>query len=381
MPSGLPNKSGSEAELSAAEKSEKTPEFAVFENLDLEFNTDLETVSPGPGKRLLLTTKEGVQKKYLPGQPRFRFDREQPVIGNQKLDLPTYLVDNHNTRDLDGLMKFMKVLFVQTPYWKHINPLHHQASHARAIKVTENPGLHLVWYYELMYIKPIPAYFYSKAFWDYLKDHDKGARDEDKILGACLGFMRTYYMLIQYENDYREACKLHIIPPKSDGSTPTYEEWCNFILPFAKVLDKETNRRYHYGELRLSRINRVAFFCKFSLAYFHIYPQWGSFLEHTLTPVITIFAIFSTVLNSMQVGLAALDSKGQKDQPPGLWGQFVEVSIWFPVVVMASIALVLLLATAGMATMGIKDYLRGRKVRAAKKAGQPVDPKSHGMIR
>lgn len=146
--------------------------------------------------------------------------------------------------------------------------LHHQEAHARKVFVNEHPGLHLVWYYERIFIKPIPAYFYSSEFWKYLKEADA------EVYRAALGFMRSYYFLIQHEIDFNQACECGLIPkkPGEGGVHPTYEEFCRFIDPFRHVTDSEVNRRFHYGELRLTRINRASIFTG-RLAYFHIYPQ------------------------------------------------------------------------------------------------------------
>ena len=252
-------------------------------------------------------------------------------------------------------------------------PLHHQQAHAREIMVNENPGLHLVWYYERIFVKPIPAYFYSKAFWEYLKQAD------DNVYRASVGFMRSYYYLIQYEIDFEEACKRRLIPLKPDKHYPTYEEFHDFIYPFSRVNDDHVSRRFHYGELRLTRINRTAFLFRRRLAYFHIYPQWGSFLAHILAPIITVFAVFSVVLNSMQVGLAALDmGPGHEDSG---WPAFIAVSVYFPVAVIIFIALIIAIATVGISVMGVTDLIHGNNVRRRKKRGdRSAGEKSHGMI-
>ncbi|AEO54502.1 hypothetical protein MYCTH_2297134 [Thermothelomyces thermophilus ATCC 42464] len=356
----------------------QTPTLTPFECLQREFNDDLEYVSVEIAEketRKMLRAKEG-RKQYLPGQPRIRLNQPAHNADANEDKLLKYLRQCHNTDGLDELLPYMRYIFVQTPSHTHIMPLHHQKSHAREIRVTESPGLHLVWYYELIFIKPIPAYFYSQAFWDYLENADK------KLYGACLGFMRSYYMLIQYNLDFELACNLRLIPPKGDGTMPTYEEWCDFIEPFSQVGDAHVNRRYHYGELRLTRINRAAVLFKFNLAYFHIYPQWGSFLEHTLAPIITVFAVCSVVLNSMQVSLAVIEIKHESNQPlGGAWPRFMDASLWFPVVVMVSIAVILIAALCGMGIMGLKDLFRGNYVRKRKKKGDPsAGTRSHGMV-
>ncbi|CAI4212367.1 unnamed protein product [Parascedosporium putredinis] len=140
-------------------------------------------------------------------------------------------------------------------------PLHHQQAHARNIIVDEAAGLHLVWHYDRIFIKPIPAYFYSSQFWTYLQGLSPAPNPADNRkfndpYAAAIGFMRSYYFLIQFEH-------------------PTYAEFCRFIEQFNDISDADTCRRYHYGELRLTRINRTSLFRKGRLAYFHIYPQWG----------------------------------------------------------------------------------------------------------
>lgn len=360
------------------EASEKLPHpfehastTSPFTGLDKEFNDDLEYVPVAIGGKML-RAKQG-RKPYLPGQPRMRLDKPMRSMNGEKEPLLEYLARCHNTTVLDDLLPFMRYIFVQTPSYKHIMPLHHQTSHAREIKVTENPGLHLVWYYEFIFIKPMPAYFYSRAFWDYLQTADAD------LYKACLGFMRSYYMLIQYDLDFKQALKLHLIPNKGDDTSPSYEEWCEFIQPFSQVGDDHVNRRYHYGELRLTRINRAALLFRGSLAYFHIYPQWGSFLEHTLTPIITVFAISSVVLNSMQVSLAAIAT--DTVDLSAAWRAFIDASLWFPIVVMLAIAFILSLALLGMGLMGVKDLIRGNSVRQRKKEGKTEgDTRSHGMV-
>ncbi len=379
MSTNSPN--SSDKAVAAADVPRQDPTEVPFAGLEagLEFNKDLKivpvTIDAQSGKSETRKMLKAVDDKrnFLPGQPRVRLDDDPK---DDQGPLFAYLNESHNTDKLDGLLPYMRYIFVQTPSFEHILPLHHQGAHAREIKVTENPGLHLVWHYELIFIKPVPAYFYSPAFWEYLKNADK----EDMALHkACVGFMRSYYVLIKYKIDFDEACKLRLIPEKSNGKLPTYEEWCKFIAPFARVGDKHVNDRYRYGELRLTRINRTARIFGFKLAYHHIYPQWGSFLEHTLAPIIAVFAICTVVLNSMQVTLSAIPML--QTAPDGLWPKFVDAAIWFPVVVIASIAALLMLTLLGLGIVGLRDVIRASHVRKQKDQGLPnVGIRSHGMI-
>ena len=252
-------------------------------------------------------------------------------------------------------------------------PLHHQEAHARTVVVNEHPGLHLVWYYDRIFIKPMAAYFYSRAFWEYIEAADP------EVYKAALGFMRSYHYIIQYQIDYDQACEKKLIPKRPDGNHPTHEEFSEFIASFKNTDDDFVCRRFHYGELRLSRINRTAAVFKGTLAYFHIYPQWGSFLAHIFAPIITVFAISSVVLNSMQVALQAQQTS--TEGASNAWVAFSSVSLYFPVGVLCLIAFVLGLGLLGILFMSVKDMIWAKTVRQKKKKGdREAGEKSHGMI-
>lgn len=251
-------------------------------------------------------------------------------------------------------------------------PLHHQKAHGREVVVNEHPGLHLLWYYERIFVKPIPAYFFTRAFWDFIE------QAEAEVHRAAVGFLRSYYYLIQYEFDFDLACEKKLVPKKPDGKHPSYEEFCDFIAPFKDVGDAHVSRRFHYGELRLSRLNKTAMFFRGHLAYFHIHPQWGSYLSHILAPIITIFVVLSVVLNSMQVMLQAVAGPDGMDKR---WDAFANVATYFPVVVVCLIAAVIFTALFGIIVMGVKDLVWSRTVRHRKKRGDiTAGEKSHGMV-
>ncbi len=332
----------------------------------LKFNEDLDVVpaevaAPTGEKqtRKILRAVDD-KKNYLPGQPRIRLDD----------GLFAYLTESHTTETLDELLSFvMRYVFVETPTYDNIKPLHHQGSHAREIKVSENPGLHLVWYNELIFVKPVPAYFYSPAFWEYLENADAdanaGAEKRSRLYQACVGFMRSYYLLIKYEIDFERACELRLIPKKGGVEFPTYAEWCEFMVPFSRVRDDQVNRRYHYGELRLARLNRTAFFSKGKLSYFHIFPQWGARTMHILTPILAMFAVCSVFLNAMQVSLNAIAMR--QLSPDGQWPEFVAASVWLPIALMIGITFGLVVGLLGVGTMGVLDLVRGKTVRQEEK--------------
>lgn len=225
--------------------------------------------------------------------------------------------------------------------------------------VTEEPGLHLVWYHDKIFIKPLPLYLLCTAFWDYIKEADEG------VWRAAAGFMRTYCYLIQHESDFKRATgpEMELIP-RIDGATPTFESFVRFISQFKGLDNSAVARRYSYGMLRLTRLNYLAFFTMGRLTYFHIRPQWADYLGGIIAPAITIFAIVSTVLNSMQVGLAVegLHTSANQALPPFAMICRV-VSLGTVLLVTIFIALILFFFVA----MILKEMAFGRSVLRAKK--------------
>ncbi|KAB5566047.1 hypothetical protein GE09DRAFT_727426 [Coniochaeta sp. 2T2.1] len=328
---------------------------------------------PGQPPQILLVAND-VRNPHLPGQPRIRLPTRTPgaITSHIQDALPAYLHRSHLTTELDSILPFMKYIFVQTPSHRHIMPLHHQKAHGREVVVNEHPGLHLVWYYDRIFVKPIPAYLYTRAFWEFT------AQAEPEVYRAAVGFLRSYYHLIQYETDFLEACDKNLIPKKPDGNRPCFKEFCEFIAPFEDVGDAHVSRRFHYGELRLTRLNKTAMLFRGHLAYFHIHPQWGSYLSHMLGPIITIFAVMSVVLNSMQVTLQAVAGPDGVEQR---WHTFVRVAAYFPVAVVCLIAAVIFTATVGIVVMGMKDLIWSYTVRHRKECGDHnAGEKSHGMV-
>ena len=165
----------------------------------------------------------------------------------------------------------------------------------------ENPQLHLVWFYDQIFVKPIPRYLLSYAFWQYL------STQSDVLQQSVVGFVRTYSHLIRYESDFRIATReCYGLIPDKDGEEPiTWESFATFIGWFDKVADIGVNPRYHYGELRLTRLNFITRLFLGKLTFHHMHAQWGPFLGQLFTPLLSLFAILSITLSAMQVGLAS----------------------------------------------------------------------------
>jgi hypothetical protein len=139
----------------------------------------------------------------------------------------------------------------------------------------------------------------TQAFWTFI-----GEADAD-VYKAAMGFMRTYFFLIQHETDFRRAQETHLIPRVEGRPEMTFEEVAQFIQQFAFINNASVAPRYQYGTLRLTWLNDMTFFVLGRLSYFKTEGQWSEWFGRTFGPIIAVFAIISVILNTMQVGLSA----------------------------------------------------------------------------
>lgn len=230
----------------------------------------------------------------LPGYPLIRSDDATQIRRFLKQELWS-----------DDLETMAPRLWIMTTFsGANINPLHRQRIKGREIVITEEPRLHLVWIHNRIFIKPMPCYLLSQTFWNTHLDakSSKPGSSHDNLCKAAAGFLRTYRYLIQHESDFHIAQQddLRLVPRGID-----WPSFCRFISELSHIDDAAVSKRYWYGELRLTRLN---FYAPLLLRKFHfeqVHGQYGDFFARLYGPVLFAFAVISTILNSMQVALAA----------------------------------------------------------------------------
>lgn len=181
-------------------------------------------------------------------------------------------------------------------------PLHRYTMLDTRILRTEQADLHIVRNNKLIYIKPLPRYLLSSGFWrEYLCD------DEEVHLNAA-GMLLSYTWLIISEIDFEIARENKLVPEDA-----TWPWWKAFVADFLTHIDPNAligmvNRRYHYGELRLGRINtiyRIRFVrTHFIRGYLYRYNRYSIFFQRNFGWMLVIFVYFSLVLSAMQVGVS-----------------------------------------------------------------------------
>ncbi|KEF62155.1 uncharacterized protein A1O9_00127 [Exophiala aquamarina CBS 119918] len=287
------------------------------------------------------------QRQYLPKHPLISLENSVVVPFVEK-ELLTPL--------LDQMSPWLWVL--AAPFSAHVSALHVQGVRGRTIVIAEDPELHLVWISNRVFVKPLPAYLLSHAFWSYLVFSSKAASDQDRrrirqILQAALGYVRTYTFLIQHESDLRIAQHEGLVPQGLD-----IETWAAFIQGFRAIEDLQVSGRYQYGELRLTRLN---FWAKMLLRrwYFRkVYWQYTEYFAKYFAPLLFIFGIWGLILESMQVGLQARPR----------WDAFGDVSAWFSVATLIGVLAVAAFLLGGFCILAGREmrYAFGQQIRKRK---------------
>lgn len=230
----------------------------------------------------------------LPGQPC--------IDVNDTIRVSVLLEKEFWAQDLETMARHLWLM--TTPSSANINSLHRQKVKGREIIVTEDPRLHLIWIHDRIFIKPLPIYLLSHAFWGIFLPHRSSIQEDrpDFVKKAALGYLRTYTHLIRHQSDFIIAQQenLRLIPPDVD-----WTQFCHFISEVSKIQDADVSGRYHYGELRLTRLNFYAKFLLHKFQYEQVHGQYGDYFSRLYGPLLFVFAIASTILNSMQVEMAA----------------------------------------------------------------------------
>ena len=318
----------------------------------------------------------GSQPGFLPGYPLIPL--ASPELCNHMRQLLL-------TPLLDRLAP--KLWLLATPSSKHITSLHCQIVKGRSITITENPELHCCWIYDRVFLKPIPPFLLSWAFWQrYLCDKNpiwpqkSTATTESPVVGcqgadlkrSALGFLRTYSILIQHESDFRLLQAHHLIP----SSAITYPQFMHFIACFSHyhISDEEVSPRYTYGELRLGRLN---FWSKLLLRQWtfqkvHIHYGYGAYFSRVYGPLLFVFGVLTVILSSMQVVASLGDDEGDSRR----WKVFASISRWFSIftiicvvvlmAALASIGLIMVLREVVFAVSKIIERKWGKKRREEK---------------
>ena len=214
-------------------------------------------------------------------------------------------------------------------------PMHHQRLLGREIVITEQMDLHLVWTSGYIYIKPLPRFLLEPRIWKKALSCLEGCRSQatglpcDRLaLRKCaLGFLFSYSALIRHESDFSLAMQNDLLPSELD-----WAKWRRFVRELLDHLNyDQIDERFIYGELRLSRLNKLQYL-RTGNAYISPWNRYGDFFHDNLAWLASATVYIAVVLTAMQVGLATSLATNEAFQVAS-YG-FTVFSILGPLVVM-----------------------------------------------
>lgn len=221
-------------------------------------------------------------------------------------------------------------------------PLHRYKMYGYEVLGTQQMDLHLLRFSNKILVKPLPEYLLSTVFW---QEHLCGDSDEE-LWKSATGWLLSYVWLI--------TCPLDLKLAHDNGLLPapiTWTWWKAFVTDFLSNVDIKTldqvNKRYHFGDLRLSRINSIYrtrfFFTHFVRGYLYGYNRYVVFFERNFSWILILFVFLSLVLSAMQVGTALDDLSGSRAFLKGSYGA----------VVLSMVSVVVVLGIVGILFIGI----------------------------
>ena len=183
-------------------------------------------------------------------------------------------------------------------------PLHRQKLIGRSILITEDPDEHLVWFEAQIFIKPLPNFLLDYDYWN-----DNLCSDQELRESAC-GLLLSYVWLVRYKIDLDIAKESGLL-----SKNIKWPNWVEFLEAFLDNINLDTlsnvNKRYKYGELRLSRLNAIYRFIppvysikNFIRGYKTGSTWYNAFFERHFKWMLAVFAVLSVFLSALQVGLA-----------------------------------------------------------------------------
>ncbi|OAK97719.1 hypothetical protein IQ06DRAFT_280372 [Phaeosphaeriaceae sp. SRC1lsM3a] len=251
----------------------------------------------------------GVQKAKIT-HPAAIFDLYGQNSLRPATERQTFLRDQLETPRLNAIHDYLWLAGLPVA----ARPLHRQILLGRTVFITERPDEHLVWFETQIFIKPLPDYLLNYDYWlENLCDDD----GEDLYQSAC-GMLLSYAWLICYESDLNLAKEIGLM--HKDVEWPSWTAYLEeFLANMDRTSSRDINKRYNYGELRLSRLNAIyrwkppSHSLRNLMRGYRVGSMWYNvFFKRHFGWLFAVFGTFSVCLSALQVGLST--SKLQLDE-------------------------------------------------------------------
>lgn len=180
--------------------------------------------------------------------------------------------------------------------------LNTQAVLRREIVPSEHVELHMLWTSGKIFIKPFPFYFRSEDFRKQMYDSKEPWSFDGR------GLLYSYTALLAHPYDLKLAIDNGLMCPAME-----WENWQAIVTEFMKEhpypnIFKRISIRYRYGELRLSRLDKIYRWRMGYLLYGYSIltgnTRWADFFSDNFGKIAAVLFYVTIVLTAMQVGLA-----------------------------------------------------------------------------
>lgn len=193
----------------------------------------------------------------------------------------------------------------------HIRPLHKQLMLQRKILITEDPSMHLIWFENTIFLKPVPEALLSFEFWERCicvsSLGDERPTHRSHLYEPACSFLLSYTNLIVHPSDYRIAVSHHLIPDMG------FSIWMLLAQDVRTTCSQSAfipSPRWEYGELRLSRLNWIYKLTFRGYAYFYVFTEYSPYFGKNFQLLLLGFAYYSVALAAMQVLVSSKDPEG-----------------------------------------------------------------------
>ncbi|KAF2629437.1 hypothetical protein BU25DRAFT_457099 [Macroventuria anomochaeta] len=250
-------------------------------------------------------------------------------------------IDKFLVEDLD-LSRLNKI---HTHLWMAGRPmrartLHRYKMYGYELLGTQQMDLHLLRFSNKVLVKPLPEYLLDASFWEQYLSANKALRE------SATGWLLSYVWLVTSPLDLKLAHENALLP-----AAVTWTWWKAFVTDFVNNIDINTlhqvNKRYHFGDLRLSRINSIYrtryFYTHFVRGYLYGYNRYVVFFERNFSWILILFVFLSLVLSAMQVGTALNELSSSRAFMKGSYG----------VVVLCMVSVAVVLGVVGAFFVGV----------------------------
>ncbi|KAJ3776180.1 hypothetical protein FB446DRAFT_722183 [Lentinula raphanica] len=222
-----------------------------------------------------------VKQEFLPGQG---FPKDSHT------DIHQFLCSELQASRLNDIHKYLWI----AGWNESIHPLHWHLMVRRNVIITEDPDMHLVCTDWAIFVKPLPI---------YLLDYDNYLQhisNYDSLSLAARGFLRSYARLVVHESDFLLAQKHNLLPPSMK-----WLDWTWLARELALISTASVDKRFRYGELRLSRLNLIYRVWRGRLMYFRLHRSYTAYFVDQYKGSLVLFAYTTVIHAALQTMLSA----------------------------------------------------------------------------